>query len=402
MRNVIAVVLAGGRGERLMPLTNGRAKPAVPFAGKWTIFDFVMNSIINSEISKTMVLTQYGAQALIDHIEGFSFSNPLYGQSVKCVPAQMRIGSEWYKGTADAVFQNLGLISSNKEINIVAILAGDHVIKIDIRQVCEFHNKNKSMFTVCCLAMPSSEAAGNFGVVEVDENNRIIGFEEKPENPKEIPDRPGFSFVSIGNYVSDLQYLSNVLEDDAHSNVSSHDFGNDVIPKIIRTNDFIFAYDFGKNNIPGERHIYWRDVGRISTYHEVHMDLVSPEPELSLYNKEWPLRTFPDGLPPAKFVNPGQYEQLITSGGCIIDGACIEKSVLNREVRVEFGSQIYESILLDSVHISAWSKIERAIIGQGVYVPEGVCVGCNAEEDERRGLKVVDGITIVPEGFLFK
>jgi len=401
MKSVMAVVLAGGRGARLMPLTSDRAKPAVPFGGKYTIFDFVMNSIINSEISKTMVLTQYGAQALIDHVDAFGFTNPTYDKSVKIVPAQMRVGSEWYRGTADAVFQNLGLITGNKGADVVAILAGDHIYNIDLRQMSAFHDSQSSMFTVCCLEIPSHEASGNFGVVEVDENFRIISFEEKPQKPKEIPGREGFCLVSMGNYMVNISYLLNILGEDATRDGSTHDFGNDIIPSIVDGGS-VFAYNFSSNKIQGQDGVYWRDVGRISTYHEAHMDLVRPEPRLNLYNKDWPLRTFPDGLPPAKFVNPGQYERLITSGGCIIDGACIEMSVLGREVRVDLGSQVNDSILFDGVHVGSMARVRKSIIDEGVYIPDGICIGCDKEEDEARGLRVIDGITVVPEGFSFE
>ncbi|MBI3671211.1 glucose-1-phosphate adenylyltransferase [Candidatus Azambacteria bacterium] len=413
MRNVMAVVLAGGQGSRLMPLTLNRAKPAVPFGGKYVIFDFVMSSIINSDVRKTIILTQYGSQPLIDHIDKFGFSNPFYGSSVRVVPAQMRISKDWYKGTADAVFQNLEFISREKEISQVAILAGDHIYNIDLKQMKDFHDGMKSDFTVCALVVPSNEAAGNFGVIQVDDKHKIIGFEEKPEKPKEIPGRPGYCFVSMGNYIVHLDYLTKLLHEDSLNDLSEHDFGKNIIPKIVKSKGNLFAFDFSTNNHSS----YWRDVGRIGQYHAANMDLASNKPILNLYNENWPIRTFPDYLPLAKktrdyrhvddpvapFKNQCKDQNVMLSGGCILDAPLVlEMSIFGRNARVDFGASVIESVIFSGVKIGAHAKIVRSIIDEGIIIPEGILIGVNHDEDKERGFEVIDGITVVPKGYVFK
>ncbi len=320
----------------------------------------------------------------------------------------MRTGKEWYAGTADAVFQNLDFIL-REGVKYVAILAGDHIYNIDLSQVLDYHKENGSQFTICAFSVESSKAAGNFGVLEVDDS-RVVGFEEKPLYPKEIPNNPGFSFVSMGNYVVDVEFLAEILKADAKNKASEHDFGKNIIPKIIRDGHGVFAYDFSKNNIEGQGHNYWRDVGRVSEYFEANMDLVQNKPVLNLYNKNWKIRTFPDHLPPAKVVRDfesltgtkGIMMNFIAAGGCIFDAPQIIKyAVFGREARVEFGAVVEESVAFDGVHIGANCTIKRTIIDEGVLVPDGTVVGINHLEDEKRGLIVKDGITIIPSGFEF-
>ncbi len=397
MDNVVAVIMAGGKGSRLYELTKLRAKPAVPFAGKYKIIDFAIASVIHSEISDIKILTQYGSRSLDRHIKSFGFSSPIWGKRVECIPPQ-RIHSDWYTGTADAVYQNLDFIKENKEARRIVILAGDHIFNIDFRQVARFHDQKKSKFTVCALKMPVAEAAGNFGVLEVDDDFKVIGFSEKPIKPKEIPGQAGFCLASIGNYFADLDFISDLLKIDAENDMSDHDFGNDIIPILAKSKESIFAYDCLTNNIPGQSGFFWRDVGRIGIYHATHMDLLQLEPELNIHNEHWPLITFPDGLPPAKEARPCTCGGALVSGGCVRDNSFINMSVFGRNVKV-VGSELENSIFFDNVHIEN-AKIKNAIIDEGVIVPPGEEIGFDREKDQDR-FPVRDGIVIVPYGFVF-
>ena len=400
MNNVIAIVLAGGRGERLRPLTNERAKPAVPFGGGNRIIDFVMNSLVNSGVSDIKVLTQVLSQSLNIHINHFWTSDPLRRQYIDVVPAQMKMGEDWYKGTADAVYQNLNFLLW-KDFPLTAIFAGDHILKIDVKQMKGFHLSSNSKFTVCAMPVPVEEAAGNFGVIQVDESGRIIDFEEKPEYPKEIPGRPGFCYASMGIYFADTEYLSEILKKDADIDGSSHDFGKDVVPFIVKNKGRIFAYDFSSNKVPGQDRLYWRDVGTIKAYWEANMDLRNISPQLSLYGKGWPLRTSPNSMPASKFTLGGSSPDSLVSNGCIISGGVVDRSVLSPNVRVERGAYVKDSVIFSSVIIEGDAKVRNAIIDKGVVVPSGMEIGFSSELDLERGLTVQDGITVVPKSFIF-
>ncbi len=400
IRNVIGIILAGGKGERLSPLTAHRAKPGVPFGGKYRIIDFVMNSFINSGIQNIKVLIQFKSQPLKQHIDRLYPSSPLYGHYIDTVSAQQKVGEEWYEGTADAVYQNLDILEA-ADFGAAAIFAGDHIFVMDVSQMYEFHCKKESEFTIAAIAVPVEQAAGQFGVIEVDRRNRVIGFEEKPEKPKEIPGRPGLCFASMGNYIADIPVLSGLLQEDAQNPDSKHDFGKNIIPMMLARSMPVYAYDFNSNLIEGQRRIYWRDVGTVRAYWEANMDLCRIEPEINLYNRTWPIRTFPDNAPPAKFIFHPDLDNHIISGGCIVSGARVHGSVLGQWVRVEQGANIVDSVIFPEVTVGAGVQLNTCIIDKKVNIPPGTRIGFSQADDEARGFSVVDGITVVPKGYQF-
>lgn len=402
MNDVMGIILAGGAGERLKPLTAVRAKPAVPFGGKYRIIDFVLNNLINSGIRDIKILVQTLSQPLINHVSTLWPSAPVYNYYVQCIPAQKRMGEEWYKSTADAVYQNLNIFRDNPLFRRVAIFSGDHVFKMDASQLDRFHLDKGADFTISAMAVPV-EQAGRFGIIEVDDTGRVIGFQEKPQHhPREIPGRPGFCLTSMGNYLADIPQLIEAISEDAKFLQSSHDFGKDVIPFMLKQGLRMFAYDFAENRIPGEAHVYWRDVGTIKSYWEATMDLVSIEPEINLYNPLWPVKTSPDFMPPAKWVmRQSLLDNAIVSGGCVVTQAEISNSVLSQMVRVEKNAQVRDSVIFADVVIGEGAKVQRAIIDKNVLVPPHSRIGYSAEEDIARGFKVTDGITVVPKNYVF-
>lgn len=403
MHDTIGILLAGGHGTRLAPLTLIRAKPAVPFGGKWIIADFTIGSMYNSGISRIKVLAQYISQPLIQHIRRSWPLTPNGEQYVEVIPAQMRVHGDWYRGTADAVYQNMDVICPRAHCySFAAIFAADHVFKIDVRQMRASHQEHNADFTVCVMEMPVSEAALRFGVVEVEADGRIVGFEEKPKVPKEISSKPGFCYVSMGNYLASIEYLAEVLHEDAKKEASSHDFGKDVIPTMVCNGGRVFAYNFFDNKVAEQDEPYWVDVGTIEAYWKANIDLAGPHPKLNLYSEEWEIMTPPDQLPPAKYGDGGSCEHTILSGGCLINGGYTRMSVLGRRVKVHHSAHVDESVLFSGVEIGKGSEVRRAIIDEYVKVPPGIRIGFSEEEDKKRGMKVVDGITVVPHGYLFK
>ncbi len=402
MNDVMGIILAGGAGERLKPLTAVRAKPAVPFGGKYRIIDFVLNNLINSGIQNVKILVQTLSQPLINHVSTMWPSAPMYNYFVQCIPAQKRMGEEWYKSTADAVYQNLNIFRDNPLFRRVAIFSGDHVFKMDASQLDRFHLDKGADFTISAMAVPA-EQASRFGIIEVDGTGRVIGFQEKPQHdPREIPGRPGFCLTSMGNYLANIPQLIEAVSEDAKVLQSSHDFGKDVIPFMLKQGLRMFAYDFGENRIPGEKHVYWRDVGTIKSYWEATMDLVSIEPEINLYNPLWPVKTSPDFMPPAKWVmRQSLLDNAIVSGGCVVTQAEISSSVLSQMVRVEKNALVRDSVIFADVVIGEGAKVQRAIIDKNVFVPPHTRIGYSAEEDLARGLTVKDGITVVPKNYVF-
>jgi glucose-1-phosphate adenylyltransferase len=402
MKNVLAMVLAGGKGSRLYDLTDVRSKPAVEFGGKWRLIDFALNNIFNSEINKALVLTQTKQQSLVTHLTKFWAFDPLWNRGALSVPAQQKIGEEWYRGTADAVFQNLNMLEREDDIDTVAILGADHVYKLDFRTMQETHVRSQADFTIC-VDVVRSEDAKELGVVQVDENFRIIGFCEKPEFPEkyEIPGRPGFCFVSMGIYLVGLEFLKDVVTQNAINPESGHDFGKDIIPSIICTAR-VFAHDFTAHTIKGERGPYWRDVGTLRSFLDCHMDLTEALPLLKLDNYFWPMRTYPDGLPNAKTVYPASRASgfLLDSGGCVKDAAYFDHVVLGRKVHVT-RSEIEYSVLLSNVKVQEGCRIRNTIIDKNVEIPPRTRIGYSAEEDTARRFRVVDGITLVPKGYKF-
>jgi len=404
--DALVMILAGGEGKRLYPLTRDRAKPAVPFGGRYRIIDFVLNNFINSGFFKIKVLTQYKSDSLNKHItRGWALS-PFLDQYVDLAPAQMRTGSDWYRGTADAIYQNIFHINDENP-KYVCIFGGDHIYKMDVSQMLNFHKINIADLTISAIPIPIEEAH-EFGIIEVDDNWRLTNFVEKPKDkPKSIPGNPNYCLASMGNYIFDKDILLKALEQDASIDTSSHDFGKNVIPMLLDQGKRIFIYNFASNSFSGmtdaERG-YWRDVGSIDAYWQANMDLLDSNPELNLYSREWPLRTFNYNYPPAKFVwsegdRVGMATNSMVSEGCVVSGGGLSKCVLSPRVRVNSYSQISESILMENVEIGRYSRIRRAIIDKNVDIPPHTRIGFNREEDEKRGFYVSPGgVTVVPKG----
>lgn len=405
---IVALVLAGGKGSRLRTLTDKRSKPAVEFAGKWRIIDFVLNNLVNSGVNQIKVLTQYRAESLIDHLVRFWVQPSFNGPYISFLPAEQGDKDNWYQGTADAVYQNIRPIEKLTDMVTVGVFAGDHIYKVDVADFHKFHNQKRSEFTICAHVVPVQDASG-FGIIEVDDNFRVVGFQEKPENPKQIPGRPGYCLASTGNYLIEKESLIRVLTEDAAIESSSHDFGKDIIPAIVERGDPIYVYDLSSHIIKGELDVYWRDVGTLSSYLEAHMDLVGFEPRLNLYNTHWPMRTFPDNLSPAKIVRGAMKDEegrcmpfqfFILSGGCLVDGASLDGVVLSREVKV-MACSIKESVLCSGVTVGAGSRLNRVIVDKEVNIPENTEIGFDENADLERGFVVEDGVTLVPKNYIF-
>lgn len=399
---VLGVVLAGGKGTRLYPLTKERAKPAVPFGGKYRIIDFVLSNFINSGIYSLYVLTQFRSQSLLQHLnEGWQFGNMLRHQFIIPVPAQMRSpGETWYQGTADAIYQNINLLEQAKP-DVVAIFGADHIYRMNIASMIEFHESRKAAATVAAIPVDKIHAR-EFGVIETDDEGRIIGFHEKKADAPTIPGDPTQVYASMGNYVFTTDTLLGELNDDAANEESSHDFGRDILPSLIKKAP-VFAYDFQTNKIPGERPddgIYWRDVGTIDAYYEANMDLRAVKPALNLYNRQWPLRTagYPD--PPAKFTfdeenRRGSAIDSIVSGGCILSGGTVKNSVLARSVRVHAGAVVEESIILDNCDIGRRAHLRRVVLDKNVRIPQDAQIGFDLEADRKKYHVTESGIVVV-------
>ncbi|CCQ73250.1 glucose-1-phosphate adenylyltransferase [Magnetospira sp. QH-2] len=401
---VLAIVLAGGKGTRLFPLTKDRAKPAVPFGGKYRIVDFVLSNLINSGIHSIYVLIQFRSQSLLQHLtDGWSLGGALGHQFVIPVPAQMRsAGESWYRGTADAIAQNLNLLEQAQP-DVVVVFGADHIYRMNIREMINFHAAKGAVATIA--ALPTEKKwAGEFGVIEAEEDGKVVAFHEKDPNAPTIPGRPDHIYASMGNYVFSADALMKALREDTENPDSSHDFGHDVLPKLLK-DDGVYAYDFSRNTIPGEpegKENYWRDVGTLDAYYEAQMDLRSIDPALNLYNQEWPLRTAGYADPPAKLVfndegRRGQAIDSILSGGCILSGGLIQNSVLSRYVRVHSGAEVHDSVILDNCEIGRGAKVRNAILAKNVRVAPGDTIGYDLEADAKKhhvtpsGLVVVDG-----------
>lgn len=404
-RDVLTMILAGGQGERLFPLTKDRAKPAVPFGGRYRIIDFVINNFINSGFFKIKVLTQFKSNSLIEHITRTWRLVPEVGQYVDVVPAQMRKGPFWFRGTADAVFQNLELIFDEKP-EYVCVFGGDHIYKMDVNQMLQEHIANDADLTIATIPVPVEEAQ-HFGVVEVDADFRVTGFVEKPKSGAQtIPGRPDMILASMGNYIFKASVMIDVLQRNALRNAGV-DFGKEVIPEMYPRMK-VYAYDFAKNRIPGEDEInrgYWRDVGTVDSYFAAALDLVAVTPMFNLYNHHWPVVSAPMHQPPAKFVFADSKSQRVgiatdslVSDGCIISGGTINRCVLHPRVRINSYADVDESILMDGVEVGRHSKIRRTIIDKGVKIPPGTSIGYDLEHDRQRFTVTDSGIVVVPKG----
>lgn len=408
-RNVLTMILAGGQGERLFPLTKDRAKPAVPFGGRYRIIDFVINNFINSGFFKIKVLTQFKSNSLIEHITRTWRLVPEIGQYVDIVPAQMRRGPFWFRGTADAVFQNLELIF-DEQPEYVCVFGGDHIYKMDVNQMLQEHINSDADLTIATIPVPLNEAH-HFGVVEIDSDFRVTGFVEKPkEGAKTIPGRPDMVLASMGNYIFKANVMIDVLQRNSLRNAGV-DFGKEIIPEMYERMK-VYAYDFGTNFIPGEEEYnqgYWRDVGTVDSYFAAALDLVAVTPLFNLYNPMWPIVSAPLHQPPAKFVfadsrtsRIGAATNSLVSDGSIISGGTINRCVLHPRVRVNSYTEIEEAILMDGVEVGRHSKIRRAIIDKGVHLPSGTVIGYDPESDRQRFSVTDSGIVVVPKGAVFE
>ncbi len=402
---VLGIVLAGGKGTRLTPLTKERAKPAVPFGGKYRIIDFVLSNFINSGIYSVYVLTQFRSQSLLQHLsEGWQFGSLLKNQFVIPVPAQMRSPDEtWYQGTADAIYQNINLVEQS-DPHVVAIFGGDHIYRMNVMSMIEYHVQKAAEVTVAAFPVDRKHAS-EFGVIETAEDGHILAFHEKNPDAPTMPGDGERVYASMGNYVFSTRTLLRLLHEDAAEPDSHHDFGKDILPKLAGKSE-MFAYDFQTNRIPGEPGggtPYWRDVGTIDSYYEANMDLRAISPALNLFNREWPVRTtsYPD--PPAKFTfdeenRRGQAIDSIVAGGCILSGGMVRNSVLGRGVRVHSGAVVDECVILDNCDVGRRARLRRTILDKNVRVPEDFVVGFDVNADRQRGYHVTESGIVVVEG----
>jgi len=402
-RETLALILAGGQGSRLFELTDWRAKPALYFGGKFRIVDFPLSNCINSGVRRMGVLTQYKAHSLIRHlVHGWSWFQASNREFVEILPASQRVGGEWYRGTADAVYQNLDIIRTH-EPRFVLILAGDHVYKMDYGPFLAAHVEHGGDMTVCCLEVPIEEAAGQFGVMTVDETGRVIAFHEKPEKPAPIPGRDDTCLASMGNYIFNTNFLYEQVIKDADTPGTQHDFGRNIIPSIIEKYH-VQAYPF-RDPATGQQ-AYWRDVGTLDAFWEANMELVSVTPQLNLYDDKWPIHTHQAQSPPAKFVfdepgRRGEAIQSMVSGGCVVSGAQVKKSLLFSDCRVDSYSVVTNSVVLPRVRIGQKCVIDRAIIDSGAIIEDGTTIGVDLEADKARGFRRTDsGLTLVTPDML--
>ena len=404
MKNVLTVLLAGGAGERLHPLTRNRAKPAVPFGGMYRIIDVTLSNCLNSRLQRILVLVQYKSHSLARHIqEAWNIFNAEFGEFLDVIPPQQRVNSNWYLGTADAIYQNLYFVEQESPKELL-VLSGDHIYKMDYTRMVNLHRDAGADLTIAAIETPLAEAH-RFGVLEADAQGRVTGFEEKPDSPRPIRNKPDTAYASMGIYVFNTDVLKQVVTADAMRQASSHDFGKDIIPRMIQTHK-VYAYRFIDENKEGTHKEvqYWRDVGTIDAYWEANMDLISVDPLFNLYDKVWPVRTGVPMAPPAKFVFAQEGRRFgvaldsIVSPGCIISGGIVKRSILSPWVRVNSYSHAEESILMHGCSIGRYAHVRRAIIEKNVHVPEHAVIGYDLHEDAKRFRVTSSGIVVV-EGF---
>jgi glucose-1-phosphate adenylyltransferase len=425
MPKVLAMILAGGEGRRLDPLTLHRAKPAVPFGGKYRIIDIVLSNFVNSGIHHIAILTQFKAESLIDHVEtGWQMYMGTLAGNISINPAQQRVSKDWYLGTADAVYQNFNRIEKVNP-DLVAVFGGDHIYKMNVKDMVNFHLQRGADMTISAIPVPLEKAARTYGVIEVDPDYNMIGFEEKPEHPKPMPDNPAKCLVSMGNYLFNRELLTFAFSEDAkkkyvskdqlkallemdprsQDSYSTHDIGYDIIPFLHRSGLRISVYDFVMNKVPGvegQEIGYWRDVGAIEEFYDANMDVCGLNPIFNLYNSEWPLRTSQSTYAPAKFSLSSEVYNCVISEGCIVTRSRVINSVLSYNVRVEEGSWVEFSVIFGGVHVGAGARLRRTIVDKYSVIPPGTNIGYDHDEDKRRGLIVgPSGITVVPKRFDF-
>ncbi|MGO8999029.1 MAG: glucose-1-phosphate adenylyltransferase [Polyangiaceae bacterium] len=402
---VLVMILAGGEGRRLAPLTNDRAKPAVPFGGRYRIIDIVLSNFVNSGIFRIKVLTQYKSASLEEHIARVWRLSPILDQFIEAIPAQQRTGKSWFKGSADAVYQCQHVITDEKP-GLLAIFGGDHVYKMDVRQMLSWHVARQCHATIAVIPVPKHEAR-DFGVIEVDETGRIVGFHEKVADPPSMPGNPDMCLASMGNYIFNTDVVMSELNRDAGAEESKHDFGHDILPRMVRNGQPVYAYDFATNRGPGEDEHgtgYWRDVGTVEAYWQAQMDLIEIHPHFNLYNDRWPIRTGITHAPPAKFVfrdevhaRVGIATDSLVSHGCIISGGRIHRSVLSNGCRINSFSEVEESVLFENVRIGRHARLRRCIIDKDVEIPQGSEIGFNHEIDRKRFHVTEGGIVVIPK-----
>ena len=401
LRDVLAIVLAGGRGSRLEPLTRDRAKPAVPFGGIYRIIDFTLSNCINSDIRKILVLTQYKAVSLNRHIDqGWMFLTRELSEYIEVIPPQQRIAEHWYQGTADAIYQNVYTIEKAAPRDTL-ILAGDHIYKMDYAQMIAFHRERRADLTIACLPVPRASAR-EFGVMDVDADGRVVSFLEKPKDPPGMPDHPGYALASMGIYAFATPAMyERLFQDAARKEASGHDFGRDIIPGMLE-HARVFAYPFRDEN--RKQAAYWRDVGTLDAYYQTSMDLIQIDPILNLYDQDWPIHTHQPAYPPPKFVHTdpdrrGAALNSIVCQGSIVSGGQVFRSILSPGVRINSYALVEDSILFDGVLVGRHARVRKAIVDKDVRIPSGFEVGWNREADLARGLTVTeDGVTVVAKG----
>jgi glucose-1-phosphate adenylyltransferase len=403
MIETLVMIMAGGKGERLSPLTNERAKPAVPFGGKYRIIDFVLSNFVNSGYFRIKVLTQYKANSLMIHLSrGWNFGS-LVDHYVDVVPPQMRVSEQFYMGTADSIYQNLNLIDYARPRDL-AVFGGDHVFKMNVRTMQELHRDKDADVTVCAIPYPVEAAANRFGIIQVDDDFRITGFQEKPSNPTPMPGNPGLALVSMGNYFFKSDVLVDALHEDAANPHSRHDFGANVIPMLVEQGKRVYLYDYSRNSIEGEDGVsntFWRDVGTIDDYYDANMEVKRVRPMFNLYNRNWPIRTAHPNYPPAKFVfaeETGRFGKAVDSviaDGVIISGGSVYDSVLFGSTFIHSYAQVHESIIFSGCEIGRGAIIKKAIIDKNVTIEEGASVGVNPDTDRERFSVSDNGITVV-------
>lgn len=425
MPSVLAMILAGGEGRRLDPLTAHRAKPAVPFGGKYRIIDIVLSNFVNSRIYNIAVVTQFKAESLIDHIEeGWQRNLGSIMGGITINPAQQRVNKEWYLGTADAVHQNFNRIGKVNP-DILAVFGGDHIYKMNLKDMIEYHLDRGADMSIAAIPVPVEKAAGQFGVIEVDRDYNLVGFEEKPAQPKPLPQDPSLCLVSMGNYLFSRELLTFAFEEDAKKKYvskdelkalvaedptaperySTHDIGYDIIPFLHRSGLRISVYDFMQNRVPGvtgQEIGYWRDVGTLDELYDANMDVCGINPIFNLYNNDWPIRAAAPVYAPAKFSLSSEIYNTIIAEGSIITRGRVINSVLGNNVRVEAGASVEFSVVHNGVNIGNGARIRRTIIDKYAEIPPGACIGCDPEEDRQRGFTITPaGITVVPKLYKF-
>ncbi|MBN1869479.1 MAG: glucose-1-phosphate adenylyltransferase [Candidatus Omnitrophica bacterium] len=402
MIEVLTFILAGGRGERLDPLTRDRTKPAVPFGGIYRIIDFTLSNCVNSGLRRIYVLTQYKSFSLQKHLlAGWDVCSNQLGEFIDVIPAQQRISADWYKGTADAIYQNIYAIH-DCDPELILILSGDHVYKMDYRELIRVHREKKADVTVPCVTMPKKNSV-NFGVIEVDKNNYALGFQEKPEAPKTIPKRPNEICASMGIYLFNQEVLLKELEMDARTPDSENDFGKNVIPQMIKNKKKVFVHDFvDKDNRPK----YWRDIGTRDAYYQANMDLLTSDPEFDLFDRSWPMRTYHEQYPPIKMVSTpsgtGSLVNSMVAGGCVITGGLVEHSILSSNVKIFDKAEIRNSVIMEGVVVGEGVKIQNAIIDKEVILPPGTQIGYDLKLDKERFVLTASGVVIVPKKSLIE